>query len=203
MRRVGIVLGMVALIGIVVAVPFVVRMQRHRQLLEAMDTMQPESLAEIRRLVADGADITAQGWDNTVPMVAAFWNDPQLLQQALDAGADPNAVDTFGNTALHFAAFAPSSEPTQLLLDARADPNIPNDRGETPLMGAVRNAQYDQIKLLLEGGAKVDPVSESGESALTIAAGLTYGGLHPMRPDLSADDFVQLLQTGTSISPTN
>lgn len=80
-----------------------------------MDRMQPDSIPEIKRLVEQGADIRAQGVDNTVPMVAAFWNDPELLKQALDARADPNATDSIGNTALHFATFAPSIEPMQLL----------------------------------------------------------------------------------------
>jgi len=85
-------------------------------------------------------------------MVAAYWNDPGLLEQALEAGAHPNATDSFGNTALHFATFAPSLEPMRLLLAAGAKVNLQNKRGETPLMSAVRNAQFDQINLLLDGG---------------------------------------------------
>jgi len=113
-----------------------------------MDRMQPDSIPEIKRLVALGADIRAQGTDNTVAMAAAYWNDPQLLKDALNGGADPNAKDSFGNTALHFATFAPSEEPMKLLLTAGAEVNVQSRRGESPLLSAVRNAQVDQIKQL-------------------------------------------------------
>jgi ankyrin repeat protein len=165
--------------------------------------MQPDSIPEIRRLVADGADIRTRGYDNTVAMVAAFWNDSQLLKQALDAGLDPNVTDSFGNSALHCGTFSPNPEPMKLLLAAGALVNTQNKRGETPLIFAVRNAQFDQIKLLLEAGAKTDVVSQDGETALSIAQTLKPGGPRPMRPDLTADDFVHLLKTPTGAATSD
>lgn len=195
MKRWAIAFGLVILVSAAVLIPVIQRQLRHQRLVEAIDRMQPDSLPEIKRLVAQGADIRTQGVDNTVTMVAAFWNDPELLKQALDAGADPNATDSFGNTALHFATFAPSLEPMRLLVAAGAKVNVQNKRGETPLMGAVRNAQFDQIKLLLEAGANVDLVAGNGETALSIAQSLQPGGPRPMRPDLTVDDFVRLLES--------
>lgn len=192
--RGGIAAGCAILIAIAVLIPLIIRHDRHTKLADAIDRNQPDSIPEIKRLVTEGADITTRGFDNTVAMVAAYWNDPGLLKRSLDAGLDPNAQDSFGNTALHFAAFAPSVEPTRLLLATGAKVNVQNKRGETPLMGAVRNAQFDQIKLLLAAGAEVDVASKSGETAVSIARSLKSGGPRPMRPDLTADDFVRLLQ---------
>jgi hypothetical protein len=194
-KRLAMIGGSVLVVSIAVLIPVVQRHLRHQKLVDAIDRMQPDSIPEIKRLVAQGADIRAQGFDNTVAMVAAYGNDPQLLKQALDAGGDPNAKDSFGNTALHFATFAPSLEPMQLLLAAGAKVNVQNVRGETPLMGAVRNAQFDQIKLLLNAGGKLDLASQNGETALSIAQALKPGGPRPMRPDLTADDFIQLLKS--------
>jgi hypothetical protein len=192
----AIVIGVMALAGAIVLPLAAARFHRHQKMVEAIDRMQPESLKEIRELVGQGADITTKGHDNTVAMVAAYWNDPELLNQALDAGVDPNTQDPFGNTALHFAAFAPSLEPTRLLLAAGANVNLQNNRGETPLMGAVRNAQYELTRMLLDTGAKVDVTSQNGESALSIAQTLTHSGPRPLRPDLNPDDFVRLLRGG-------
>lgn len=160
MKRSAIVVGLAAVVAALVLVPVIQRQIRRHRLIEAMDRSQPDSIPEIKSLVAAGAGITTRGHDNTVAMVAAFWNDAALMKQALDAGLDPDVKDPWGNTALHFATFAPGAEPTRLLLAAGAHVNAQNQRGETPLMGAVRNAQFEQIKLLLGAGAKVDMVSQ-------------------------------------------
>ena len=194
MKRWAILIGLVVLVCVAVLIPIVQRQLRHQQLVAAIDRNQPDSVPEIKRLVEAGADITTRGHDNTVAMVAAFWDDSNLLKQALEAGLDPNATDSFGNAALHFAGFAPSVEPTKLLLAVGAKVGIQNTRGETPLMIAVRNAQFDQIKLLLQAGARVDVTSQSGETAISIAQSLQPGGPRPMRPDLTTDDFVRLLK---------
>jgi ankyrin repeat protein len=195
MKRLAVAVGTVILVAVAVLIPVIQRQLRHEKLIAAIDRMQPDSLPEIKQMVADGSEITTRGHHNTVAMVAAFWNDAELLKQALEAGVDPNAADPFGNTALHFATFAPSLEPTKLLLAARANVNVQNNRGETPLMGAVRNAQFDLIKLLLGAGAKRDVVNKSGETALSLAQPLKPGGVRPMRPDLTSDDFIKLLKT--------
>ena len=143
-----------------------------------------------------GQDIRTTGIQGqTVAMVAAFWNDPALLQAALDGGVDPNMADPAdGNTALIKAMFAPSMEPTRILLQAGTDVNHQSKSGDTALMCAVRNAQFDVIPLLLDAGANVDLKNAKGETALDLARSLQPGGPRPMRPDLSAQDFIRLLE---------
>ena len=197
MKRWRIVAGIIVFATIAVFVPLIMLHDRHERLVAAIDQMQPESISKIKQLLAEGEDVKTRGHDNTVAMVAAFWNDAELLKQALDAGVDPNATDAFGNTALHFATIAPNIELTKLLLAAGANVNQQNGRGETPLIGAVRNTQFELIKLLLAEGAKVDVASKSGETALSIAQSLKPGGPRPMRPDLTSDDFVGRLNEAT------
>jgi ankyrin repeat protein len=149
-------------------------------------------------LVKHGQDIRTTGnQGQTVAMVAAYWNDPALLRAALDGGVDPNVADPAdGNTALIKAMFAPSAEPTRILLKAGARVDQQSKSGDTALMNAVRNAQYDMIPLLLDSGAKVDLKDAKGETAFDLARSLRHGGPRPMRPDLTPQDFVRLLERG-------
>ena len=57
----------------------------------------------------------------------------ELARIALDLGVDVNAVDTRGDTALHYAVRRGFGSVIELLAEAGADLNIANDRDETPL----------------------------------------------------------------------
>lgn len=77
-----------------------------------------------------------------------------LLRALLARGAELNARNARGSTALHFAGAASNLTLVRLLLEAGADPNIRNDRGETALAVAQRRQQTDLVKLLLQAGAR-------------------------------------------------
>ena len=51
----------------------------------------------------------------------------------LAAGAEPNAKDASGSTALHEAVFSAAADRVELLLAARADSALCNGRGRSPL----------------------------------------------------------------------
>lgn len=58
---------------------------------------------------------------------------PSVVRLLLSAGADPNATDAAGNTALHKALeYKALAENVELLLQAGADPRIRNARGYRP-----------------------------------------------------------------------
>lgn len=94
---------------------------------------QPEAAEELLRA---GADVNAVA---TNPMKVAVINSAaasgraDLVRLVLKAGADPNARQMMGYTALHEAAVHDNVEMAQALLDAGADASVKNDEGQSPL----------------------------------------------------------------------
>jgi ankyrin repeat protein len=146
----------------------------------------------MRLLLELGADPLVPNFTNTTAlMVAAGLGTTEPLEEAgeepeavdavkmlLDLGADVNAVDDSGNTAMHGAAYANYPLVVKLLADRGADPQIwkqPNKQGVTPLFAA-------------EGyiGRLPRPHSPTvdGVTRLMLAAGLSTGGQRPAIKDI-------------------
>lgn len=104
----------------------------------------------MRELLTLGADPSQPNADNTTPLMAAAGlgtANPleeagteaealEAVQLLLEGGADVNAVDSNGDTAMHGAAYGNFPAVVQLLTDRGADVNIwkrPDTAGRTPL----------------------------------------------------------------------
>lgn len=83
-------------------------------------------------------DAKAPGEDGLTPVLvmAVMKRNEDLARMLLRYGANVNAQDTKGDTALMCAAFAGQLDMVELLLDNKADANIKNDSQWTALMAA-------------------------------------------------------------------
>ena len=98
---------------------------------------------------------------------AAKSGSPEEIESLLEAEANPNATDEYGNTPLHFAAdYNSNLEVTKALLDKGADPNATDNVGHTPLHFAARYNSPEVTEALLEGGADPNATTEYGNTPL-------------------------------------
>ncbi len=110
-----------------------------------------------------------QGADGVTPLqYAALYGDAAAVRSLLDAGADPNAKNAAGATALMWAV--DDEAKTRLLVERGADVNAKSLDGRTPLaVAAGRTGSGAVLSILLDKGA--DPnVALNGLTALGEAA---------------------------------
>ncbi len=105
----------------------------------------------VKLLAAHGADLTIHA--------AAYIGDSNAVQHLLSRGADINAMDEHGRTALSLAAGEGNMAVAELLIARGAEV----DRGKedswlpTPLYAAAERGQTGMVKLLIRHGANIHP----------------------------------------------
>jgi ankyrin repeat protein len=97
-------------------------------------------------------------------------NRGQVIHMLAGAGADLDAQDEEGNTALHGAY---DENVAKALIEEGADVNIRNKDGNTPLM---KNFSVEAAKLLVVAGADVHAKNHEGKTALDFARQLEPEG---------------------------
>ncbi len=100
---------------------------------------------------------------------AVMKGDREKVQELIDAGADVDAQDLYGRTALMVAIDLHQKDIVELLLKHNANVNILDKEGQTPLMFAVSCANDAMVELLLGAGADVTFKDDNGKTALDIA----------------------------------
>jgi len=94
-----------------------------------------------------------------------------MADRLLQAGADVNAANEFGATALYAAAAHSDAAMTEKLLAAGADPNVALTSGETALMEAARRGNLPTVRALLSSKADINAKeTKGGQNALMWAA---------------------------------
>jgi ankyrin repeat protein len=124
------------------------------------------SLAGSPALVADEAEKKGRG---EALIEAVRKGDGTAASALLGEGADANARDRSGTTALMWATLDASPDTMKVLLEKGAAVNARNEAGATALMYAV--SSLEKVQLLLGRGAEVDARDENGCTALILAAG--------------------------------
>ena len=139
-------------------------------------------------------------------MYATLYGDADSVRLLLEAGADPNARNEAGATALMWAV--DDADKTRLLIRGGADVNARSDDGRMLLfIAASRPGSYDVVKLLLDHKANPSLVvnrygpttplrlaADSGDEALLRlllergADAKAMGGVFPLVAAMNAND---------------
>ena len=133
-------------------------------------------------------------------LVAAEKGHTTKLGALLTGGADANARDRHGFSALMKAALYGHTTIVEMLLERGADLNVGDENGWTPLMSAASNGNPEIVELLLRKGANVNAKDRFGNTALYVAAAAHMeGDVEKSRAD-ALKNIVSLLESGGDVN---
>ena len=116
----------------------------------------------------------AAGADRPSLVDAAKNGDKATIRALLQQGANVNATQPDGATALHWASYRDDLDSADLLIRAGANVNAANDLGATPLWTASLNGSSAMVQRLLKAGANPNRALLAGETPLMVAARSGY-----------------------------
>lgn len=127
----------------------------------------------------------ARATDSVAPLADAVQQkDTSGVKLLLQMGANVNAAQADGMTALHWAAYLDKPLPVKWLIEHKANINVTNRYGVSPLTLACRNGSRPIVQQLLDAGADPQTVLRGGETALMTAA--RTGRIGPVKALLKA-----------------
>lgn len=91
-----------------------------------------------------------------------------LVHRIVGLGAEVDAVNDLGNTALWLACFKGYGEVAETLLDAGADVNKTNHKGNPPLLGPCQTGPVALAETLLARGANPNIYNQNGDTMILI-----------------------------------
>jgi ankyrin repeat protein len=125
----------------------------------------------LKLLLAKGANPNAKTLNGMTPLIAASRYNLEAERMLIEAGADINATNAAGGTALMLAAASARPEAVRMLLEKGANVNLRTKRNETALADAATAGNEEIVKMLLDRGAEVNVPDIRGYSPLLYAAG--------------------------------
>ncbi|XP_041371153.1 ankyrin-3-like isoform X2 [Gigantopelta aegis] len=125
-------------------------------------------------------------------IIAAKMEHVEFVIQLLKAGANPNAKDIEGMTALMHVVRFGFADIAKILLSSGASVDVTDTQNETALQFAVCRGDVDLVTILLNAGANPNHIPDDGHLALVLAAN-----------NNSWEIINLLLESGANISITN
>ena len=126
----------------------------------------------MRKLILEGAHVNSKSKSGNTPliMVSKMWERVEDVQFLLSHGAEVNACDDEGCTALMHASQEGFIQTVRILLDNGADVNMHDVYGSTALIFASSIGARQTVQALLDSGADLEAQNMDGETALFFAS---------------------------------
>jgi ankyrin repeat protein len=132
--------------------------------------MKPSTIAACLATLVTSVAALAAGAGPVDLIEAVRRQDRAAVDDLLRKGADVNARQGDGATALHWAVQLDDLDTMAALIGAGARVDAANDLGATPLMVACTNASSTAVRALLEAGADPNAGPAGRETPLMLAA---------------------------------
>jgi ankyrin repeat protein len=126
---------------------------------------------------------------NAAMLDASRRGDFKAVQSLLDRGANPNARDNQGHTALMTALAGKRESEAAFWERQKIDVNASDRNGATLLMYAATAGEPDRVAFLLDHGARINARDHEGRTALM--ATVTWSGYDVV---FSEDAYVQIVE---------
>jgi len=121
-------------------------------------------------LIRYAADAGEVGDGKTTPaMLAAYTGDAAAVRGLVAEGADLDAQDAYGWTALRYAVRANHEDCVSTIIELGANIDLASASGRTPLMSAAGNGLSHMIRLLIKSGADRTLKNTAGQTAYDIS----------------------------------
>ena len=155
---------------------------RRRVMLRSPFVLEFSAMVCLHRLFSDPRRVALAGMCLAVSclLAACDGNTPLMTEvmhgrvddarTMIEQGADVNARNNYGWTALSHAARIGNVELVRLLIAHGADVNVQDESGWTPLMRAAMKGNSECADVLIEHGARVDLQDNTHSTALHWAA---------------------------------
>lgn len=172
-----------------------------------IDAATRGDLAQVRTLLASGADANARDAESaTALMRAAHAGHLDVVRALVDAGADVNATDLRGWGALAKACYNADLDRgfagvVAFLIERGADVEAPIGYGIRPLMLAAGYGEIAVVDALLAGGADVLARNEGGLTALMMVKEKFYVDVINRLNEAERDAGVEEGSCGTKNAP--
>ena len=162
--------------------------QNNNQSTPILNALLSRNISIIKLLLAYGADckqilkiavkgnyavlnlLLEHGSNHDLWYLGCMLNNEFIIKRLLDAGADKNTQDNFGNSAIHVAAEKGHVDVVRLLLENGADMDVQDNCSNTAISKAAEKGHVDVVRLLLEKRADMDAQDKKGNTAMSKAA---------------------------------
>ncbi|PSN32604.1 hypothetical protein C0J52_26221 [Blattella germanica] len=133
-------------------------------------------------------DIDCANKNGETPLLQAVERgNEEITIKLLKHGANPNAKNDYGNTAMHYAVGKNLMRVVECLLELKCDFECTTKNGETPLLQAVERGNVEIAIKLLKHGANPNAKNDYGNTTMHYAAERNLKKLHGANPNANND----------------
>ncbi|MBL0265912.1 MAG: ankyrin repeat domain-containing protein [Leptospiraceae bacterium] len=136
------------------------------------------NIALVKRSIEQRAELEFKNADGeTALIIAAWYGSPEIVTLLLENGANSNAQDNAGYTAIAKASslgVGRHYEIVEILIQACANLNIKTKEGKSPFLLAILNGHMELGNALKRAGAKEEPyfLGKAADDELLLASSL-------------------------------